>query len=285
MKKICTLFMLLFTVLIHAQGVKPYEIYNSKGKKISFEKMIKDLQNTDLVLFGEFHDNSIVHWLQLKTVKALAQKKPLIIGMEMLESDNQSAIDAYVNGSITQKQLDSTARLWNNYKTDYKPIVDFSKENNIKVVASNVPRRYASLLYKEGVEALQNLPATEQQWIAPLPFPYDPTLPAYVKMMEMFKDSDHANDNFPKAQAIKDATMAHFISSNFEKGKTFIHFNGSYHSNNYEGIFWYINNYNPKMQVKTISVLEKENINEISATERQLADFIIIVDKDMIKTF
>ena len=277
--------LLLATTTIFAQELKPYQIYNSKGKKITFEKMVKELDKSDLVLFGEFHDNSIVHWLQLKTVKALSDKKPLMLGMEMFERDNQVYLNEYLNGNLSEEDFAKSARLWNNYKTDYKPIVDFAKQNKMEVIATNVPRKYASLLYKQGEEALFDLPDEEKKWIAPLPFPYDATLPAYVKMMEMFKDSDHANPNFPKAQAIKDATMAYSIVSNFKPNNLFIHFNGSYHSNDYEGIFWYVNKYNSDIKMTTISVLQKANINEISATEKQLADYIIIVDEDMTKTF
>ena len=59
----------------------------------------------------------------------------------------------------------------------------------------------------------------------------------------------HGNQNLPKAQAIKDATMAHFILENWEKGKTFIHYNGSYHSDNFEGIVWYLKQENPNLYI------------------------------------
>ncbi len=285
MKKLFTFMLLLATTSIFAQELKPYQIYNSKGKKITFEKMVKELQKSDLILFGEFHDNSIVHWLQLKTIKALAENKPLILGMEMFERDNQVYLNDYLNGKLSDEDFGKSARLWNNYKTDYKPLVDFAKENKMEVIATNVPRKFASLLYKEGEEALLALNDEDKQWIAPLPFPYDASLPAYVKMMDMFKDSDHANPNFPKAQAIKDATMAYSIVQNFKPNNLFVHFNGAYHSNDYEGIFWYVNKYNSDIKMTTISVLQKANINEISLTEKQLADYIIIVDEDMTKTF
>lgn len=277
--------LLLATTSIFAQELKPYQIYNSKGKKITFEKMVKELQKSNLILFGEFHDNSIVHWLQLKTIKALAENKPLILGMEMFERDNQVYLNDYLSGKLSDEDFGKSARLWNNYKTDYKPLVDFAKENKMEVIATNVPRKFASLLYKEGEEALLALNDEDKQWIAPLPFPYDASLPAYVKMMDMFKDSDHANPNFPKAQAIKDATMAYSIVQNFKPNNLFVHFNGAYHSNDYEGIFWYVNKYNSDIKMTTISVLQKANINEISLTEKQLADYIIIVDEDMTKTF
>lgn len=285
MKKVISIIFLLLGITVFSQDVKPYQIYNSKGKRISFEKMIDGLQKSDVVLFGEHHDNSIVHWLQLKVTKSLAEKRALTLGAEMFESDNQKVLNDYLLGKINQKQLDTLARLWNNYKTDYKPIVDFAKEKQIKVIATNVPRKFASLVYKQGVEALDALSEEEKSWMAPLPFPYDASLPGYVKMMEMFKDSNHANENFPKSQAVKDATMGYFISENLEPNKLFIHYNGSYHSDNFEGINWYLKKYNKNLKIVTITTVEKTNIDEISAEEMALADFILIIDAEMTKTF
>ena len=60
--------------------------------------------------------------------KDLVKKKQLVLGAEMLEADNQEHINQYLSGAIDQEKLDSTVRLWSNYKTDYKPLVDFAKE-------------------------------------------------------------------------------------------------------------------------------------------------------------
>lgn len=280
------LYLLLFvSSSVFSQNGQAYQIYTAKGKKVTYDKMVKQLQDKDVVLFGEFHDNSLAHWLQLELTKSLAQKRGLTLGAEMIEADNQPQLNDYLAGKIDQKAFDTIARLWNNHKTDYKPLVDFAKNNKIHFIATNVPRRYASKVYKEGVESLELLTAEEKSWIAPLPFPYDANLPGYVKMMEMFKDSNHANPNFPKSQAVKDATMAYFISKNIEAGKLFVHFNGSYHSNNYEGIYWYLNTYNQALKVATIATVSQVEVQKMDPENKNLADFIIVIDEDMTKTF
>ena len=118
-------------------------------------------------------------------------------------------LQQYLNKLIDYNELDSLARLWPNFETDYKPLVDYARNNSIKFVSTNIPRRYASLVYTNGFSALENLTKTEKEWISPLPIKYDSNLPGYKKMINMIPD--HANVNFPKAQAIKDATMAYFI--------------------------------------------------------------------------
>jgi len=285
-KKILSIVTILFVSTINAQ-VQPYKIFTSEGKEVSFEKMSKSLQKADVVLFGELHNNSIAHYFQVKVAKSLHadKSKKLIIGAEMFERDQAEILQNYVKGKLDEKEFEKEARLWNNYKTDYKPLLNFAKENNINYVATNVPRRYASLIYKKGVEALDTLSVQEKSWIAPLPFPYDKNLPGYVKMMEMFKDSNHVNENFPKSQAIKDATMAHFLVTELQPNGIFLHLNGSYHSDNFEGIAWYVNKYNKNLQIQTISVVEQADVKKLEKEHFKKATFIIAVDADMPKSY
>ena len=86
MKKLIVLVATLFFVVgVFAQKKTPFVLYDSKGKKVSYKKMIRVLAQNDMVLFGEYHNNSVVHWLQLELTKDLAEKKPLVLGAEMLE--------------------------------------------------------------------------------------------------------------------------------------------------------------------------------------------------------
>ncbi|UUV22626.1 ChaN family lipoprotein [Paenimyroides aestuarii] len=285
-KKILSIAAILFVATINAQ-VQPYKIFSSEGKEVSFKKMSKKLQKADVVLFGELHNNTIAHYLQVKVAKSLHadKSKKLIIGAEMFERDQAEILKNYVEGKLDEEAFEKQMRLWNNYKTDYKPLLNFAKENKIKYIATNIPRRYASMVFKKGAEALDTLSAEEKSWIAPLPFPYDKNLPGYVKMLKMFDDSMHANENFPKSQAIKDATMAHFLLQESKANTVFLHLNGSYHSDYFEGIGWYINQYNPNKKVLTISVVEQENIEKVDKEHLKKADFIVVVDADMPKTY
>ncbi len=245
--------------------------------------MLKAITNADVLLFGEFHNNPIAHWLQLEVTVDMKKRRELVLGAEMFEADNQEALNLYLQGKLSAKGLDSTARLWKNYPTDYAPLVDFAKANSIYFVATNIPRKFASLVGKRGFEVLDSLPLNEKNWIAPLPIAYDAQLPGYRKMMEMMKD--HGGPNLPKAQAIKDATMAHFILKNYKEGSLFIHFNGSFHSENYDGIVWYLKNQRPELIYATITVVSQKNIGKLLEENKNLADYIICVDEDMTTTY
>ena len=266
-----------------AQQKPAYILYNAKGKKIAYSKMIKKLVKNDIVLIGEFHNNPISHWLQLEITKDASQQRKLTMGAEMFEQDNQQALNAYLQGKLTQKGLDTAARLWPNYKTDYAPLVNFAKENKITFAATNIPRRYAALVARKGFEALDSLTAIEKTWMSPLPMAFDSTLPGYVNMKNMM--AGHASSNIIKAQASKDATMAHFILKYFVPGNLFIHYNGSYHSDNHDGIVWYLQQANPTLKIITVTTVSQSNIKKLLKENKAKADFIICVDEDMTTTY
>ena len=273
----------LFNVTAMAQQKPAYILYNAKGKKVDYDKMMKQLVKQDIVLIGEFHNNPISHWMQLEITKDAKLHRNLVLGAEMFEQDNQAALDNYLQGKITAKGLDSSARLWNNYKTDYAPLVNFAKENNIPFAATNIPRRYASMVNKGGFEVLDTLSDLEKTWMAPLPFAFDSTLPGYVNMIKMM--AGHGTPNMVKAQASKDATMAHFILKYFVPGSLFIHYNGSYHSDNHDGIVWYLQQARPDLKIATVTTVSQKDIKKLLEENKNKADFIICVDEDMTTTY
>ena len=287
MKKLQLLLFSIFFVCTAFKADKPaYYLFNKEGKDIKYEKMLKEAGDADIVLFGESHDNPISHWLQLELTKDLYEtiKDKLVLGAEMFETDNQVVLDEYLNGLISESSFESNARLWPNYKTDYKPLVLFAKENKLKFVATNVPRRYASMVNSKGFEGLENLSDEAKTFLPPLPVKYDAELNCYKSMMEMEGMGSHVTPNFPKAQAIKDATMAHFILKNWSKGKMLIHYHGSYHSENFESIYWYLKQANPDLKIVTIHTVSQAEISELTEENKGKADFTICVDEDMTKT-
>ncbi|OMP29965.1 ChaN family lipoprotein [Mangrovimonas sp. DI 80] len=283
MKKIILLLSLLIIANSTFSQKKPYVIYNSKGKKVSYQKMKKTLQKQDIILFGELHNNPISHWLQYEVTSDLHKTRKLILGAEMFEADNQEFLNDYVTKNISYPELDSLARLWSNYKTDYAPLVDFAKAHQLQFIATNIPRRYANLVYKKGFNSLDSLSTKDKEWIAPLPISFDSELPTYKKILEEM--GDHGSPELVKAQAMKDATMAHFILNNYKKGSLFLHYNGAYHSDYYEGILWYLKKEKEDFKYVTISTVSQDEVDKLLKTNYGKADFIICVDSDMTTTY
>jgi len=279
----------LFFLFVAMKGDKAaYLLFNSSGKNVNYNEMLKDAIKSDMVFFGELHDNSLCHWLQLELTRDLFSEKKsnLIIGMEMFESDDQLLIDEYITGKITANNFESEAKLWKNYKTDYKPTVDLVKENNLRLVATNVPRRYASIVNKKGFEGLDSISVEAKDFIAPLPINFDPEVECYKSMLEMMGESTrHDTLHIAKAQALKDATMAYFILKYWTSGHTFFHINGSYHSDNYQGIIWWLKKENPNLKIVTISTIEQDTISSLAEENQGVADYIICIPSNMTKTY
>ena len=269
---------LLLSVVAFSQEKKAYVFFDKKGHKTTYGKLLRKSEKADVVLFGEYHNNPIAHWLQRTLIKDLQPKRSLILGAEMLERDNQEALDRYLQGAIDQKGLDTLARLWSNYKTDYKPLVNFAKKHQRPFVATNIPRRYANLVYKKGLQALDTLPAIERPWLVRLPFPYDGSLSRYVQMKKMAR---HDTENLPLAQAIKDATMAESILAHLKPATLFVHFNGSYHSDYFQGIYWYLKRERPDLRVLTIATTTQAELRRLDKQSRGRADFILVVDEEI----
>ena len=278
MRMILFLLGWLLTIGGFAQDKKAYAFFDKNGRRTSYKKLLRKSEKADIVLFGEYHNNPIAHWLELELLKDLQPKHPLVLGAEMLERDNQEALDRYLQGAIDQKGLDTLARLWKNYKTDYKPLVDFAKKHQLPFVATNIPRQYANLVYKKGIQALDTLASAEKQWIVRLPLAYDGSLSQYEKMKKM---SGHNTENLPMAQAIKDATMAESILAHLKANSLFVHFNGSYHSDYYQGIGWYLRRERPDLRILTIATTSQAELKRLAKENYGQADFILVVDEDL----
>lgn len=276
-------FFLSFTVFAQPDA---YSWFTAGGKKSSFSKMARAAAGADIVLFGELHDDPIAHWMQLLLARELYAQKggQLLIGAEMLERDQQDAVDRFLSGALSEKQLKDSTRLWSNFQTDYLPLLRYAKEKQLQYVATNVPRVFASLVFKKGTEALDTLSEQQKEWICPLPLVIDTTLSQYASLIRMGMEMHGNGVNFAKAQAIKDATMAYSILESWMPGQTMLHLNGSYHSDFHQSICWYLLREYKGLKVVTISTVTQDNLKHLDDQYRNKADFILVTPSSMTRT-
>ncbi|SHI86868.1 ChaN family lipoprotein [Pseudozobellia thermophila] len=293
MRYIITLALLLALFFVEkgsAQGKPAYQLYKNTGEVVNYDHMISDLATGDMVFFGEYHFNPISHWLELEVGKSLFDIKgtKLFLGAEMFESGNQLVLDEYLQGFYAEsKMIPEITQLWSNYNTDYRPLVEFAKENALRFIATNIPRRYASMISKKGFDALEILSPEAKALIGPdLKKHFDPTVKAYAEMASNMGGHVPPNMlNMQMAQAAKDATMAHFSLKNFNKGDLLLHFQGSYHSNYDQGIIWWINKIQPGLEIKSITTVSQSEWEKLSVEDRaDIADYIIVVVNTMTST-
>ncbi|WP_341221897.1 ChaN family lipoprotein [Polaribacter atrinae] len=292
MKHLLLISFLLTTFIntTKAQNKPAYQLFKSDGKVANYDKMIKDLADSDMVFFGEYHYNPIAHWLQLEVSKNLFDIKgdSLFFGAEMLESGNQLVLNEYLSGLYPEsKMLPEMTQMWNNYDTDYRPLVEFAKENKLRFIATNIPRRYASLISKKGINALKELSPEALALIGPdLETYFDPTVKAYAEIADNMGGHVPPNMlNIQTAQAAKDATMAHFSLKNFKKGDLLLHIEGSYHSNYEQGIIWWIHKIKPGLTLKSITTVTESEWSTLTKEQKAtIANYIIVVADNMTQT-
>jgi uncharacterized iron-regulated protein len=242
--------------------------------------MLASCGEADVLLFGELHGHPLVHRLQLKITKDLFDIRTgnIVLGAEMFEADDQLVLDEYLAGLIKPEHLVQESKVWDNYETDYRPLVDFAEEHGLRFIATNIPRRYANLVARQGIRALELLSDDAKRTIAPLPIVVDLSTPGYREMLDLgaAHGMQMRPENFVAAQAVKDATMAYFIMRNRQEKKLFIHYHGEYHSKRYGGIYWYLKRNNPGLMIGTISTISRETM-DFEQDDHGRADYILVV--------
>ena len=264
-KLYCFIVLGYFSLQVTAQeDLKSYQFYQN-STPISFQKAVDAMAESDVVLFGEFHDHAMVHWLQLKATQALMTKGNLIMGAEFFETDNQLLLDELIDGTTPMKKFTAEAKLWPNFETDYQPILQLAVDSQITFIATNIPRRYASLVARKGADTLKFLSKSAKSLMPPLPLPFSMETPGYQAVYDMMGGGHGmAPENFVKAQALKDYTMAYNIGENMEKNSLFLHFNGDFHSADYGGIYWYLKELYPKLEVTSIKVIQANDFDSFT---------------------
>ena len=274
-----SLFLLLNTAVAYSQNTLPYVLLNAKGKKTSWKKLTKRMNQSDVIFFGEEHNCVMAHWLSkqllLEWTKTDSLKKSF--ALEMFERDQQSSLDSLIQGQFELKDLPNHTRTWINYKMDYAPFLELALQKKMPIIASNIPRKYASQLFKENRDSLKALPPEERDFICPLDFPVDRELSQYKQLIEM--EQHMSGKNFVEAQALKDATMAETVIKELEKGNKVFHLNGSYHSDFQQSILWYLNYYKPGTKTVTISIVRQDG-KKLSDEMKGKADFIFVIPED-----
>lgn len=272
-----------------SRPVKPYvpfRIYDMQhdGDEISLTELADHLGSTEVLFFGEEHNDTIGHVLELKIFKLLSERyrSKLSLSMEMFETDCQVVLDDYLGGFINEEKLIKEGRTWNNYN-DYKPLVEFAKENRIPVIAANAPRRYVSLMSKRGPKSLDSLSNGSKKYLAKLPI-FIPTGKYQQKFVDLMGGADNLHSpNMFASQCLWDATMAGSIldaHKEQKKGGLVYHLCGRFHSDEYLGTVRQLYRKDKNLVISTISCFPATDYDQPSLDQyKGLADFVILTEK------
>lgn len=270
---------------IKAQG-EAYQFFTNKGKKVDLKEVLKEARDADAVFFGELHNNSLGHWLQLQVLKGLQAENPdLVVGSEIFEREDQLNLNEWFSDQIAESSFEAEANLWKNYAMDYRPVLRYAKEKGLKFIATNVPRKYASLVSKSGLSALDSLSPQAKKYFAKLPVEVDTSLPGYVAMKDMMHGAPGNSQYMIQAQALKDATMAESLFEDLKAGKQIYHINGSYHSKDGEGILWYLKKEFPDLKALNIHTVTQDQLDKLDDANAKAGEIILVLPSDSHTTY
>ena len=284
------IILLLMPALTWAQYNKHYKIYSVSAKmEVDLDDMLEELRKADVVFFGEEHNDSVAHVLQLAVFEGLHQfhGKGLALSMEMFQTDVQLVLNEYLEGSISERNFTTDARPWNNYK-DYKSIVEYAKEDSLYVLAANAPSRYTNRVTRHGLSSLNDLSRDAKKLLAPLPVD---TLTGryYEKFNDLLGGHQGMGDmKIYQSQNLWDATMAWQISRLAKKRsvRLILHLNGRFHSDEKLGTYAHLQRYAKRMKLMNVTSFSDESFALPDWTKwEHLADFIIVTDPEIRRSF
>src|SRR5437763_16933256 len=279
-----------------------YRAFDSKGRAVKLDEIVGALDQADVLIVGETHDDPVAHLLEAELLRRAderytqtsSRKRTLALSLEMFERDVQTVLDEYLAGFITERHFLLSSRPWNNYQTDYRPLVEYAREHHLPVIAANAPARYVSRVSGLGPDSLRELSAAARQWLPPQPLP--PASAAYASKFNSLMQggasqtqpagsaaqaNPHGGAHLLEAQALRDASMAYAVAEFLkrQRGALVVHVNGTFHSEERLGVPEQLAHYRPKARVVVVTILPDDGFPAFDAGGMgKLGDFVIITD-------
>lgn len=274
------------------KGADDFRVYDAAGKVVTLDEVVSAMSGADVVFLGETHDDAVAHRVELQLLQAAAERygptveagarRVVTLSLEMFERDVQTALDEYLGNLILERQFISDSRPWNNYRTDYRPLVELARAKGLPVIASNVPTRYANRVSRMGRASLAALSPQAKAWMAPLP--YGEASAAYAEkfnraMQGMPDGHGNVKQNFLDAQVLRDATMAYFIAQTLSSRPRalVLHVTGLFHAEGRMGIPEQLERYRPRTRSLVITLIPEAQAPKTDAENlKKAGDFVII---------
>ena len=135
------------------------KIYSAReGSQIPFQKMIKEMKESEFIYVGETHDSLPMHDIQSKIIQALyEQDRNLSIGLEMFPVSFQEALNKWSMAILSQDEFIRESRWYVNWNFNfgfYEKIFELAKNNKIPLYALNAPRAIIKKIRMKGWDKL-----------------------------------------------------------------------------------------------------------------------------------
>ncbi|MCC6774021.1 MAG: ChaN family lipoprotein [Gemmatimonadaceae bacterium] len=270
---------------------------SATGRDVTFDAMIRAASRSDVVFFGEQHDDPGTHRMELAVLAALGNgSRPIVLSLEMFERDVQGVLDDDRAGRIAESDFLSRARPWDRYTTDYRALVELARARGWPVIAANAPRRLASAVSRSGLAGIEGLPVSERPLAArDISCPRDAYYDKFAEQMQGHSAgggpasaTDSAamrkmTDRFYEAQCVKDETMAESIVAALGaagKGALVLHVDGAFHSDFGLGTVARVVRRRPGIATTVLSAVPVDAVDRATPAEfKDRGDFVILTRK------
>lgn len=217
--------------------------HGRSGRRWSWPALVARIGASEAVFIGEQHDDAGAHRFQAAVAEAMCAARPgAAISLEMLERDDQAAVDDYLAGTLALDAFVDRAgvRHWAGTGTWipwYQPVIEVARASASPVVAANAPRRFVSQAHASGYGPLRELPP-EDRVLFELPesLPHDAYRERLAGLMREAREgtddpapTDEEIDAFQRAQLVWDATMAASAARALERAPAVVHLAGAFH--------------------------------------------------------
>lgn len=276
-----------------------FGVFSGTGEELSIDEIVEAMDRADVVFLGEEHDDPTAHSLELQLLRLAHERygehREVILSLEMFESDVQHVLNEYLAGYIRERDFLKASRPWSNYETDYRPLVEYAKENKLPVIAANAPGRYTSMARRRGLASLDSL-SSFARYVLPhdrvdgsvASAVADPSEALSQKFAARMAELDgHGTmpgmpsaEEMLVAQNLRDATMAYWIANSIDSRRPIvIHVNGSFHSEGKLGIPEHLRRYFPQVSIIVVTMRSEEDYD--LPPEPGADDFVIQTDKSL----
>ncbi|OPL16334.1 MAG: hypothetical protein AVO38_08270 [delta proteobacterium ML8_D] len=196
-------------------------------------RIINELSEKQVIYVGERHDSFSHHMAQLRIIQALnVHDRKIAVGMEMFQLPFQDVLDSYLVGQIDEKTFLKNSEYLKRWSYDYnlyRPIIEYCKENDIPVLALNLPAEISKKVAKNGLASLSD------EDLKRVPVDLDWSNTGYkIRLREIFEEHPAGEvknfDTFYQAQVLWDETMAqsvhNYLSNNPDRQMVVLAGNG-----------------------------------------------------------
>lgn len=232
-----------------------YQLFSSSSQPIHLSSLPKEILDADVILIGEWHTHSGIHRFQTDLLKQLiSDNHAVAISMEQFSRNKQDVVDQYLSSEIGEQVLIKQGGAWPNYESDYRPLIELAKANDIDVIAANAPKPVVRCIGQQGLSYLDKLEPLERQYLA---HSIDVSESPYKEkfMASMHHGTPEQTEIQYAAQVAWDETMAESITRYLSQhaNKQVIHIAGKFHVEQGLGTKSSILKRNPDLNVVVIT--------------------------------